>query len=272
LPHIAFLSLAKKRYRLVTMKGRDRQPGRHADTCTSRYTLAVPRFHQFSDEAAVALLGELPPESGVMNTESVVLVIAAILALDAVGVAVFIRRRRSRRLASQQGEAAWFHGSTGSGTEAPVTENVPGSFVGRRRAPWPILAIVFTSIGLVLALVAGISAAMVTEGKSAHADGTVIELRPSGRGYRAVVEFAAPMGATIRFTSSVSSNPPPAQIGEHVDVRYNPNNPRDATINTYWQIWFLPTLFGILCAPFVLIGFAFGIVTLTVRRKSIHRS
>jgi Protein of unknown function (DUF3592) len=141
------------------------------------------------------------------------------------------------------------------------------SSVGRRRAPWPILAIVFTSIGLALALAAGISTAVVTESNSGHADGTVVDLLPSGRGYRAVVEFTAPNGATIRFTSSVSSNPPPARVGEHVDVRYNPDNPQDAAINTYWQTWFLPTLFGILCAPFLLIGFAFGIVTLTLRRK-----
>ena len=104
-----------------------------------------------------------------------------------------------------------------------------------RRAPWLILAIVFTSIGLALALAAGISAAVVAESNSGHADGTVVDLLPSGRGYRAVVEFTAPNGATIRFTSSVSSNPPPAQVGEHVDVRYNPDNPQDAAINTYWQ-------------------------------------
>jgi len=62
-------------------------------------------------------------------------------------------------------------------------------------------------------------AAVVAESNSGHADGTVVDLLPSGRGYRAVVEFTAPNGATIRFTSSVSSNPPPAQVGEHVDVR-----------------------------------------------------
>jgi hypothetical protein len=57
----------------------------------------------------------------------------------------------------------------------------------------------------------------------------------SARSYRAVVEFTAANGATIRFTSSVSSNPRPAQVGDHVDVRYNPDNPQDAAINTYWQ-------------------------------------
>jgi preprotein translocase subunit SecG len=129
------------------------------------------------------LLGEPLPESGIMNTESVVLVIAAIVAVDAVGVAVFIRRRRSRRLASERGDAASFHGSTGSGAEAPVIENVPGSSIGRRRAPWPILAIVFISIGLALALAAGISAAVVAESISGdrHVDGTVVDLVLAGR-------------------------------------------------------------------------------------------
>lgn len=138
----------------------------------------------------------------------------------------------------------------------------------QRRAPWPILAIVFASIGLALALGAGISAAVVAGSHSAHADGTVVELVPGGRGYRAVVEFAAPNGATIRFTSPVSSNPPPARVGQHVEVRYDPGNPQDAEINTYWQVWFLPTLFGILAGPLLLAGVAFGVVTLIGRLRA----
>jgi Protein of unknown function (DUF3592) len=97
-----------------------------------------------------------------------------------------------------------------------------------------------------------------------YADGTVVDLLGSGR-YRAVVEFVAPDGATTRFTSWVSTSPPPAEVGEHVGVRYNPDNPQDAVIDQYWQIWFLPTLFGILGSPFLLLGFA--MFTLARRRS-----
>jgi hypothetical protein len=52
------------------------------------------------------------------------------------------------------------------------------------------------------------------------------------------------------------TSPPPAKVGEHVSVRYDPANPYNAVIDQYWQIWFLPTLLGILGAPFLLLGFA----------------
>jgi hypothetical protein len=141
----------------------------------------------------------------------------------------------------------------------------------------PILAVVFSSLGLALALAAGISAAVVAANSGdRHADGTVVELiggRP-GYGkdpYRPVVEFAAPSGTAIRFTGSIGSVPPAFQVGEHVDVRYDPDNPHDAVIDTYWQVWFVPTLIGLIGAPFLLVGLAFGIVTLARRRRAIHR-
>jgi hypothetical protein len=128
------------------------------------------------------------------------------------------------------------------------------------------LAKVFFAVGLSLAVAAGVCAAVVAQSNSSdkHADGTVVELVPSGSGssprYRARVEFATSAGTRVRFLSSISSNPPPARLGEHVDVRYNPDDPHDAAINTYWQVWFLPTLLGIIAAPFLLVGAGFGIV------------
>ena len=88
---------------------------------------------------------------------------------------------------------------------------------------------------------------------SRYADGTVVHLIGSDR-KRAVVEFATPDGTRILFTSWVSTSPPPAEVGGHVGVRYNPDNPQDAVIDQYWQTWFLPTLFGIFGAPVLLVG------------------
>jgi Protein of unknown function (DUF3592) len=152
---------------------------------------------------------------------------------------------------------------------AHAVEHAPVVSVGPRRSPLPILAIVFASIGAALALAAGISAAVVGESISGdrYANGTVVDLVGSGR-YRAVVEFATPGGATIRFTSWVSTSPPPAEVGAHVGVRYNPDNPQDAVIDQYWQIWFLPTLLGIIGAPFLLLGVSMGTVVLLQRSRS----
>jgi hypothetical protein len=142
--------------------------------------------------------------------------------------------------------------------------------VRKRRSARAILAVVFTSIGLAFGLAAGISAAVVAESTSAdrYAEGTVVDLSDEGKGYRPVVEFVQPDSAPVRFTGGVGSNPPAFRVGEHVRVRYNPDNPQDAAIDQYWQIWFLPTFLGIFGAPFLLGGLAFGVVTLAARRKT----
>jgi hypothetical protein len=131
------------------------------------------------------------------------------------------------------------------------------------------LAIVFASVGVLLGSISGISAAVVSHSISGdlRANGTVVGLSSGARTPHPVVEFAEPTGATIRFTSGVGATPG-YPVGSRVGVLYNPKNPHDAVIDEYWQIWFLPTLFGILAAPFLLIGVAFGVVTLAGRRRS----
>lgn len=197
-----------------------------------------------------------------MRIEYIAALIAAVLVVDIVVVVMLVRRHRARQTVGDP--AAALTAATEFGTTTP---DLP------KRSAAPVLAKVFLTLGLSLAVAAGISAAVVAHSNSAgrHADGTVVELVPSGHGssprYRARVEFATPAGVRVRFLSSISSNPPPAQLGQHVDVRYNPDDPHDATINSYWQVWFLPTLFGIISAPFLLLGCGFGLVSRANRRR-----
>jgi hypothetical protein len=152
-----------------------------------------------------------------------------------------------------------------------ATNPTPLVFTRRRgRAAVPILAIVFTSIGLLLGLAAGIGGAIAAVSLSGdqHADGTVVDLSYGGRSYDPVVEFTGPSGNTVRFTSWVGSNPPAWDVGEHVDVLYDPDNPRDAVIDAYWQKWFLPTLFGLIGTPFLLLGIGLGVPVLVGRKRS----
>lgn len=53
------------------------------------------------------------------------------------------------------------------------------------------------------------------------------------------VEFAPPGSSErVRFTHSISSNPPAYSVGEKVKVLFNPANPRDATIDLgVWSYW-----------------------------------
>lgn len=75
----------------------------------------------------------------------------------------------------------------------------------------------------------------------------------SGPTYAPVVEFTHPeSGETIRFTSSSSSNPPAFDEGEDVTVLYAPDNPDDARIDSFTDLWLLPLILlgmGIIFAP-----------------------
>jgi len=192
-----------------------------------------------------------------MRVEYIVVLIAVIVIVDIAILVALLRKRRTRTMSADPAATI----ATELGADVP------------KKSAAPVLAKAFLAVGLSLAVAAGICAAFVAQSNSSdsHADGTVVELVPSGGGssprYRARVEFATSAGTPVRFLSSISSNPPPAKLGEHVDVRYRPDNPHDATINTYWQVWFLPTLLGIIGAPFLLVGTGFGIVSRAGRKR-----
>lgn len=193
-----------------------------------------------------------------MRVEYIVVLIAVIVIVDIAILVALLRKRRARQASRST-----------PGTSAPER----GTAGPAKQSAAPVLATVFLTLGLSLAVAAGVCAAFVAHENSddSHAEGTVIELVPSGRGssprYRARVEFTTAAGTEVRFLSSVSSNPPPAQVGEHVDIRYDADNPRDAQINTYWQVWFLPTLLGIVGAPFLLAGAGFAIASRARRKR-----
>ncbi|MBL8090909.1 MAG: DUF3592 domain-containing protein [Anaerolineales bacterium] len=81
--------------------------------------------------------------------------------------------------------------------------------------------------------------------------GTVIEMvyrRKStsnrGGGYLPVYRFRTLDGKKITAKDSLSRNPPQFQVGQEVDVLYNPENPHNARINKWLNLYFLPVLLG----------------------------
>jgi hypothetical protein len=74
--------------------------------------------------------------------------------------------------------------------------------------------------------------------------GEVIRLERSYSGgqvggyeYAQVFSFSAADGRSYTVTSDVSSSPAGFDIGEQVNVRYDPKNPNDAKIHTFLQTW-----------------------------------
>jgi hypothetical protein len=92
-------------------------------------------------------------------------------------------------------------------------------------------------------------------------DGEVTRLeRSKSRGqygytYAPVFSFTVADGKTYTVTSKVSASPPGFDVGESVKVRYDPANPEDARIHTFFQTWGGAVMSGIVGAAF----FAFGL-------------
>ncbi len=61
--------------------------------------------------------------------------------------------------------------------------------------------------------------------------------------YFPVVKFSSSQGGNTTFTDGVGSIPPDYEIGDSVEILYNPQNPREAKIKSWKRIWFAPTLF-----------------------------
>lgn len=80
--------------------------------------------------------------------------------------------------------------------------------------------------------------------------GTVVEIKPrlvnTNSGQRTffypIVEFRTASGETVQFESEAGGNPSAYQIGDRVEVMYNPGQPQTAFINS-WELWLPATLF-----------------------------
>lgn len=90
-------------------------------------------------------------------------------------------------------------------------------------------------------------------------EGTVVSLerarsmsvRNRNNGSYPVVRFELE-GRSYQFVGGLATSPPAFDIGEKVPVYYSPANPADAIVGSFWQLWFLPILFGSMGTFFML--------------------
>lgn len=118
---------------------------------------------------------------------------------------------------------------------------------------------ILASVGLLFATIAAI-VLVATSGFLSDAertDGTVVDLESristsrDSDGYRRerelwypTVEFITPDGQTVTFASSSGSSPPSHEVGDQVEVAYDPGDPSDARIASFVSLYLLPTIFG----------------------------
>jgi hypothetical protein len=89
-------------------------------------------------------------------------------------------------------------------------------------------------------------------------EGKVIRFKSRMRRDYPVVAFRDTDGIQHELNSSVSSTPPSHQIGDVVTVLYPNNQPQQAKINEFFEMWGLTTFF----AGFGLCELIFGLVLL----------
>jgi hypothetical protein len=92
-------------------------------------------------------------------------------------------------------------------------------------------------------------------------EGQVVQVvsHPGSKGkvfFYPIVEFRTADGRIIRFEGSTGSNPPAHRVGDQVQVRYDPQSPESAVIDS-WDLWLPSILFIGIGGFFVLVGFLF---------------
>lgn len=112
------------------------------------------------------------------------------------------------------------------------------------------------------------SANLATNGQAAHA--TVVDMKRGSKGsLTPIVEFSTASGQRIRMTAITSSKNPDYRIGEQITVLYLPNDPSTNAIQSFSEMWIMPTVF----LPIGFVGVAGGVAMWIygVRRKRDRR-
>jgi hypothetical protein len=73
--------------------------------------------------------------------------------------------------------------------------------------------------------------------------------------YRSQIQFKTQTGRTIEFISPISTRPARYNIGERVEVLYDPQNPKQAQINSFLHLWFTTLMLIFFGLFFVGMGF-----------------
>lgn len=124
-----------------------------------------------------------------------------------------------------------------------------------------ILGMVFFLIGIASLGGAVVALVRANQRRSSWltAQGTVVKMVQTTRTMQApVVAFTSPRGP-VQFQSDVSSSPPAWQVGEPVKVLFDPNDPSQAVIDSFWVRWLVPLLLGFFGGVFAFIGFVMAV-------------
>jgi Protein of unknown function (DUF3592) len=128
----------------------------------------------------------------------------------------------------------------------------------------------FLGVGVVLLVVTAVLVVLTVRfvAEAERADGTVVALdrvedEDDADLYYPVVKFTTADGRTIEFRSSSGSSPPSHSEGDSVEVLYDPDDPQDARLSGFMDLWFAP----LVCAALGTVFTAIGVYIVRPRRK-----
>jgi hypothetical protein len=123
-----------------------------------------------------------------------------------------------------------------------------------------VLSSIFTLIGIILLFMAirRLAKKLAFLQDSLTASGEIIRFIevPNGveKSYFPEVMFPTSEGREITFQSEMGSNVPSYEIGGKVLVRYSRNQPADAEIDSFFALWGLVLILGLLGGIFSFVG------------------
>lgn len=68
--------------------------------------------------------------------------------------------------------------------------------------------------------------------------------------YSPVIEFTTTEGERLTYSPNTSSSRQPGEVGDTVNLLYDPADPNTAVINTFWQKWFGSMIAALLTVVF----------------------
>jgi hypothetical protein len=141
------------------------------------------------------------------------------------------------------------------------------------KAIW-IVAIVATLAGLGMLAGSGwtLGSTLKFRKEAQTTDGVVVDFATSrsDKGktmYSPIVEYRDLSGTSRQLTSSVSSSSPGYDRGDKVQVRFLPQNPEQARIDSFLENWFLPLILGGLGLIFFGVGIGAFVAGITKARN-----
>jgi hypothetical protein len=104
--------------------------------------------------------------------------------------------------------------------------------------------------------------------RAEHARGVVVALSRSGSTYAPVVNFKTTRGTEIQFVGKVATSSPRFVKGEALDILYLPDEPTNARINSFLDLWGLPLFLAPFGGIFVLVGSVPALLRWKARRAA----